>query len=44
MSKQIKDTNDTKYTINQEYQHKGPIHVGKLIIDFRSYAWTLKPY
>lgn len=26
----------------QEYQHKGPIHVGKLIIDFRSYAWTQK--
>ena len=25
---------------NQEYQNKGPIHVGKLIIDFRSYAWT----
>jgi hypothetical protein len=24
----------------QEYQNKGPIHVGKLIIDFRSYAWT----
>ena len=27
---------------SQEYQHKGPIHVGKLIIDFRSYAWTDK--
>ncbi len=24
----------------QEYHHKGPIHVGKLIINFRSYAWT----
>ena len=24
----------------QEYQHKGPIHAGKLMIDFRTYAWT----
>ena len=24
----------------QEYHHKGPIHVGRATIDFRAYAWT----
>ncbi|MCK5107985.1 MAG: hypothetical protein KAQ83_04625, partial [Nanoarchaeota archaeon] len=24
----------------QEYHHKGPIHVGKLIMNIRAYAWT----
>ncbi|MFH0874863.1 MAG: hypothetical protein V1859_02920 [archaeon] len=25
-----------------EYQHKGPVHVGKLIMSIRAYAWTKK--
>jgi hypothetical protein len=26
----------------QEYQHKGPIHTGKTMINIRTYAWTQK--
>jgi hypothetical protein len=28
----------------QEYHHRGPVHVGKLIMNIRAYAWTKQDY